>query len=153
MRKNLLKFGGTGVILALIGIGAVWGVQYMQYRKSPEYRYLKEGEALQKRYMEDTYGGSTPEETLKLFIDALKKGDIDLASKYFEIQDQGKWKEYLSELKTSGHVSNAIVDAEKLKLSKQDGDRAFFTAVNEKNIVDVQVVLGKINGRWKILEL
>ncbi|MEK7143610.1 MAG: hypothetical protein AAB756_02155, partial [Patescibacteria group bacterium] len=34
-------------------------------------------------YKKDTYGGATPEETLALFIDALKKGDTDLAAKYF----------------------------------------------------------------------
>jgi len=32
---------------------------------------------------EDTYGGKTPEETLNLFIEALKKEDLELASKYF----------------------------------------------------------------------
>ncbi len=31
----------------------------------------------------DTYGGTTPEETLQLFIAALEAEDLDLASKYF----------------------------------------------------------------------
>ena len=30
----------------------------------------------------DTYGGKTPEETLRLFVEALEKGDYDLASRY-----------------------------------------------------------------------
>jgi len=31
----------------------------------------------------DTYGGKTPEETLKLFVEAIKIKDADLASKYY----------------------------------------------------------------------
>jgi len=38
----------------------------------------------------DTYGGKTPEETMELYIDALKKGDVELASKYFDWIDQEK---------------------------------------------------------------
>lgn len=33
--------------------------------------------------MADTYGGKTPAETLSLYIEAVKKGDYELASKYF----------------------------------------------------------------------
>jgi hypothetical protein len=33
----------------------------------------------------DIYGGKTPEETLDLYITALKAGDIELASKYWEV--------------------------------------------------------------------
>src|SRR3989344_9643294 len=39
-------------------------------------------------YKKDTYGGKMPEETLQLFIDALKKGDTDLAAKYFVPEKQ-----------------------------------------------------------------
>ncbi|MBU4480180.1 hypothetical protein KKG48_01915 [Patescibacteria group bacterium] len=38
--------------------------------------------------VQDTFGGKTPEETLQLYIDALKSGDIELASKYFRLEDQ-----------------------------------------------------------------
>ena len=33
--------------------------------------------------MADTYGGKTPQETLQLYIDAVERGDYELASKYF----------------------------------------------------------------------
>jgi hypothetical protein len=36
----------------------------------------------------DNYGGKTPEETLDLYITALKAGDIELASKYWEISPE-----------------------------------------------------------------
>jgi len=40
-------------------------------------------EAEKQAKMADTYGGYTPAETLQLYIDALKKADYELASKYF----------------------------------------------------------------------
>ena len=38
-------------------------------------------ELYEKTMTEDTYGGKTPEETLVMFIDALEKNDMELASK------------------------------------------------------------------------
>ncbi len=58
----------------------------------------------------DTYGGKTPEETLGMFIDALKKGDVELASKYFVLrEDGGRNGEILDELKNK-------TDEEKAKI-------------------------------------
>ena len=50
-------------------------------------KYLAKRDEL---YAQDTYGGDTPEETLELFIKALKAGDVELASKYFRLEDQEK---------------------------------------------------------------
>lgn len=36
----------------------------------------------------DTHGGETPGETLALYIGALEVGDMELASKYFRLEDQ-----------------------------------------------------------------
>ena len=43
----------------------------------------------------DIYGGKTPEETLSLFVDALKKGDVKLASKYFVLDKQKEMEKEL----------------------------------------------------------
>lgn len=40
--------------------------------------------------MADTYGGKTPQETLRMYITAVEKGDYDLASKYFVREKQEK---------------------------------------------------------------
>lgn len=52
----------------------------------------KQGEIYEKqvqeelnKYKNDFDGGKTPEETLELFITALRAGDIEKASKYYEI--------------------------------------------------------------------
>jgi len=57
------------------------------------------------KYKADTYGGKTPEETWKMFVDALKAGDTDLAAKYFIVEKQ---KEMLSKFE-AGSKSGALV--------------------------------------------
>lgn len=51
---------------------------------------------LQSSVTNDTYGGKTPEETFDLYLAALKKGDLELASKYFVMEKQ---KQRLEQLK------------------------------------------------------
>jgi tRNA U34 2-thiouridine synthase MnmA/TrmU len=41
----------------------------------------------------DFIGGDTPEETVDLFVEALKKEDYELAVKYFAVEEQEKWTE------------------------------------------------------------
>lgn len=125
---------------------------------SPETRQLRKQMELVKEqeeaYKNDTFGGSTPEETLALFIDALKKGDTDLAAKYFVIDKQGEWLNYLNNVKKNTGLLSIIDEAKKLKLSNKNQEEAFFTIANDKKIVEVQVVIRKNqNGKWKITEL
>jgi hypothetical protein len=96
-------------------------VAYGHYRPAiKEYFYNKRGEAIfaqieaQKKANEaleraDTFGGKTPEETIDLFISALKVGDIELASKYYDVRVQ---KDALASLKKemslSGNYNNSL---------------------------------------------
>lgn len=50
----------------------------------------------------DTYGGATPQETLDMFIAALKAGDIDLASKYFALETNENSPNYLTRREAEG---------------------------------------------------
>ncbi len=45
----------------------------------------------------DTYGGKTPEETLKMFADAVASGNNDLAVKFLEFDYSGKPKKELED--------------------------------------------------------
>lgn len=72
-------------------------------------RIIKE---LERPYREDKYGGKTPEETFDLFLNALRKGDIELASKYFELEKQEEWKDTLQELKDNQEVGDFISNLE-----------------------------------------
>ncbi|MEK7067272.1 MAG: hypothetical protein AAB950_00520 [Patescibacteria group bacterium] len=151
--KNYIKYIGGFVGIALVGAAILWGVSEYRYRKSPEYQAIKYFDDLKSKYENDTYGGATPEETLQLFIDALKKGDVELASKYFMIEDQEEQKKYLKEVKEEGLLESMIDDLGKTKLSINE-DKAFFTLVENKRAV-AQLVMYKNSktGKWKISEL
>lgn len=55
--------------------------------------------SLEEPYKKDIYGGKTPEETWAMYLDALKSGDIDLASKYFAVEEQNTSRKLLLEAK------------------------------------------------------
>lgn len=131
-----------------------------------------EYEALKKLYEEDTYGGKTPEETLALFIDALKKGDTDLAAKYFVIEEQEKATIDLKEMQINNRTSNFLKDFENAQQNlKESSDKIAifeYTIYSDGGIVELQgqkfnVPAGNITntirlghfptGLWKILEL
>lgn len=74
-------------------------------------REQDKADALEAAYKADTYGGATPEETLKLFIDALEKKDYELASKYFVVEEQGEKMTYLEDglpLVVAGYASGKV---------------------------------------------
>ncbi|MBI4836830.1 MAG: hypothetical protein HY813_00270 [Candidatus Portnoybacteria bacterium] len=56
----------------------------------------------------DTYGGATPEETYKLFVNTLKSGDIESASKYFYWEHQVQEQEKLQKMKDEGKLEEYI---------------------------------------------
>ncbi|MBI4224834.1 MAG: hypothetical protein HY617_00740 [Candidatus Sungbacteria bacterium] len=159
--NNLVKFAGGGILIVLVGVGVLIGIRYWRYRTDPAYQaeqaayeYIEQEQKLIQQMKDDPYGGETPEETLRLFIDALKQGDTDLAAKYFVVGEQEKWREYLSKEKGSGNIGQIIIEAEKLELSRKDEREAFFTVANKNNVVEVIVILKKgLNAKWKITEL
>lgn len=155
MWRNILKFFGLTAIVILLGIGALSGIQYVRYWNSPEYRAEQDLKNLEKQYAEDPYGGETPEETLRLFIDALKAGDTDLAAKYFVLDKQEQWKEDLAKIQEKGLLGEMVKDLERAKKTKTQESEVFYTATNEENIVSVQLIIGKnpYSQRWKIYEL
>ena len=148
--KYLLAIGAV----AAVGFGVLFFIQYLRNAEDPEKQAQEYVEALEKAYREDQYGGNTPEETLNLFIDALKKGDTDLAAKYFIIDEQEKIREDLLGAKNSNNLENVIKRIESLKLNKRDGDSAFFTATDVNDVLEYQAMLRKnINEKWKIIDL
>ena len=65
-------------------------------------------DALTKPLREDTYGGKTPEETWAMFLDALKKGDAELASKYFIVDKQEAWRITIQDTKAAKKLDLVI---------------------------------------------
>lgn len=84
--KKFLMWAGI-VVLAILVLGFGYPI-YNEWkgRKGVENlaNALKQFEIDDyKAAMADTYGGKTPQETLQMYIDAVEKGDYELASKYF----------------------------------------------------------------------
>lgn len=108
----------------------------------------------------DTYGGKTPQETLNLFIDALKRGDIDLASKYFVLKENGevdgKWITFLSTIKGDGNLDRFASDLGKYDEAKKTFDPYFiFLYQNSDGTIALQLTmkLNEYSGVWKIENL
>ena len=116
-------------------------------------------EAYEAEMKEDTMGGETPEETLHLFIDALRKGDAELASRYtlLDINDpdmRAKWKADIEKKKREGRLneiagilSSAVYDA-----SSSYPGTAWFSVLNKDGMADYSALLklNKYSGVWKI---
>lgn len=154
-KKPVVKYFLQAGAIAIVGAVIFWGVGYYRMRTSPEYEQLQELKAMKERYMADTYGGNTPEETLQLFIDALKKGDIDLAAKYFVLDKQEEWRGNLIKVRGSNDLSAMIFDLQRERHKYAIGnDQISFDIANDDNEVALTISLGRgPNNLWKIIEL
>ena len=110
---------------------------------------------MKQAYTADNYGGTTPEETFALFIDALKAGDIELATKYYVPEKQGEVLQNLVIAKEKNHIQKYIEYLEK-------GDHGIFSSKdeyymlasdeNKKVILSIRLVINPANQKWKIVE-
>lgn len=99
------------LILAVVAALVIWAMLNLGpwLRNLQEWRAARAvQEKLERAYREDKYGGKTPEETFDLFIAALEKGDVDLASKYFVINKQEQWRKTLEEYKNKSLLVDLI---------------------------------------------
>lgn len=115
--KRIIKISGVVlgafIIFYLAMIGPELWKSYKWQKAVDDYE-----EAMRKPYKEDIYGGKTPEETWSMFLDALKKGDIDLASKYYDVEHQSNAKQWLDGLKQKNELAQTIKEMEKLRKSE-----------------------------------
>jgi hypothetical protein len=155
-------------ILALVGGGFFIWAKYLgpeaklerQNRENYQ-KYLNWQAGYEKAMREDIYGGKTPEETLKMFIEALKKEDVELASKYFSLKNNGeidpKWAEGLRKAREEGRLnkvsdmrSRAVFDNN----SSYEGTAWFVVKNGEGQVeADINLNLNKYSGVWKIESL
>jgi len=109
--KGIFKGWATVPVLILVVLAGVWFFPgYKSWKIQRAYDKVEEP------YYTDTYGGTTPEETYDMFIDALKKGDVELASKYFVFYKQDDWLKTLQEYKKEDIL---LSFAEELKNTKK----------------------------------
>jgi len=115
--------------------------------------YLEEYKLAQSR---DTYGGKTPEETLNLFVEALKAGNTELASKYFILSKQDQIREELKIGKQNDVLKLLIGDLEKEKKGINLSDTSYRFRTYDKNGLaefSFDLILNEESKLWKIESL
>jgi hypothetical protein len=170
-KKGGLKFTIIFILIILIVVSFGWGYQkYINNKKEKldqenYQKYLNFEKTYEEAMKADTYGGKTPEETLQMFIDALKKEDVELASKYFALNTNEKseyyltrkeWEEALRKKKEQGEIKKIIEILSLAKLTFKDNDGAVFKVYNKNNNeveALIEIKLNKFSGVWKIESL
>jgi hypothetical protein len=149
------KFFGGLVLIVFLGFGVYYGVKF--YRDRTDLKSLADYNDYLEQFKNDNIGGKTPEETLKMFVAALKKGDVELASQYFALDENGsrqKWVEPLLEDKNEGKLQEVIDAFSSAQISNvSDGKTVAYKVLNNEGVVSLFIELG-FNGQvWKIIRL
>ena len=181
--KNILSGRWQKIILVCAILLAAGFIVYMFFGSyfpgSSYWQQKKLLSDLERPYKTDTYGGKTPEEAFDMFLAALKSGDVDLASKYFEPDRQVEKLKDFQLSKKNGNLNGDIVyiegvwnkkqlirqeDAEvmyeyKIKFSKQepvydnDGNTIDYVMPNEEYSNNIIFLLNPYTKVWKISEI
>lgn len=164
--------------LIILGIIAVTELGYLawNYYLSPEAKenrrierdfkvYMKFVDQYETAMEKDTYGGQTPQETLDMFVDALEKGDVELASKYFNLNTNEKdpvnyltvneWKQGLIDKQEAGEL-NKIIDLVSRAYpigSSLKNHYGFEVRDTTGNTFTIGLVFNEYSQVWKIEEM
>jgi hypothetical protein len=165
-KKSRWKFWAIIIAFFLVVIIAALYFAWQWYL-SPEAKMAIQSQKSYEAYMRmmdryeaamraDTYGSSTPEGTLQMFIAALKKGDAELASKYFLLDESGsrtKWEDGLIDAVSNNRAESIIKGVQEAMSDKvQDGNDIAFESLDSNGIVDIliEMKLNEYSGVWKI---
>ncbi|MAZ67428.1 hypothetical protein CL652_01510 [bacterium] len=110
-----------------------------------------ESERLRNLYKKDTYGGETPEETLQLFISAMKAEDYELASKYYLPEQQEDVYEELAGIDEFSFYLKILETYDQEGALFQDGvtyEIEFFKNGEQKHLERFK--LNEYTGKWKL---
>ena len=110
-----------GLAIFVIIVVLIWWTNIIPIlnQRHQEYKVLSGIDKLKEAYRNDTYGGATPEETLKMFTEAFKVGDLNLASKYFIPEKQS---EYLAKMQNWVKLGKVEEIVSLLSRAKWSGD-------------------------------
>ena len=159
-KKNYTKWWVLWIVVIVFAGG--WFL--FGSKKNPSYDFDKQQSDLYQQALndwvekqkKDTYGGNTPQETWNMFIDALEKGDVELASKYFVVGKQDAWIANLKNIKKNNQLDFMISDlSENYKLTGYTKANDFRYVKKDDGIViaEVVLVLNEYTNKWKIESL
>jgi len=163
------------VLILLLAIGLFSGFFIWFFNpQMRQARQLKKGienfnqalKVAEEKYANDTYGGITPEETYQLFLEALKKQDIDLASKYFILDKQEEYKNLFTQIKNNGQwdkMMTDLLDPRNTKGKMESNGEYKIEILTRNNELIASIVIKKpvltigaeqreISSLWKIIQ-
>lgn len=160
---NWRQFGRHWIvvfILAVLAAFVIWGM----LKSGPwlrEWQNRRAASAFKKQmeelYRNDKYGGKTPEETFDMFIAALEKGDVELASKYFVLDKQEGWRQSLIAIKKQPSAYGEMLAEMRFARdnSRKDIGTNFVWLIYKlgPDNLGEDIVFEKILERWKISDL
>lgn len=172
-RKNYWRFAIALAAIVAVGLGGyfVWSQYFSPRAKERRWQaeqveiFYREQARFEKAMKEDIYGGKTPQETLDLFVAALKKGDIDLAAKYFQLETnendpnyltRKKWEDVLKKTKEEGKLPEIIALLERAQPAGSSVEGGFgfeIRNIDGSLAADINMQLNKYSNVWKIESL
>lgn len=176
-KKNVKFFKSRSfiifVVFLILGLTTSWSFWYFnpgmkearQYKRGIEVLTQKIQEQ-EEQYAADTYGAETPEATYQMFLESLKKQDIDLASKYFILDKQEEYKELLTEIENNGQWDEMMKDLlnHRNQKGKSENENTYvIEIISDQNISVATIVLRRpqssigiekklLSDVWKIVE-
>lgn len=157
--KNIFSFKNLKVAAyVLIGLAIFLFVGIYLLGWYGDWKFNRDLEVTRKEmerpYLEDTYGGKTPKETLEMFILSAEKEDFDLASKYFVLSKQEEWRKKLENGKKNDSLKNLL----KLIINEIEIlNKAEPLWISDDNYISTNNVLFEYvkypQGNWKIKEI
>ncbi len=160
---NWRQFGRHWIvvfILAILAAFVIWGMlnagPWMRRFENWWAARALQNEA-EKPYRNDKYGGKTPEETFDMFIAALEKSDVELASKYFVLKKQESWRQSLIAIKNQPAVYEEMLA--EMRFARDNAHKriedslAWFSYTPPGSEYGTEIVFEKIFSRWKISHL
>ena len=142
-----------GYIVFVVGAGAgSLGRQWFETQKERSgldklVLLLEQGKEQEKR---DFDGGKTADETMAMFIEAMNKGDLDLAQKYLGSIDA---REKFKEMKDNDKMGEFVESLGRIKKRSDDEGYYMILDKNLKKLTDSIGLNPNVNGIWKITSL
>ena len=132
------------IVLLIIAALVTWGLLNLPkimnavQGKYTAWKTQRQIAALERPYKTDKIGGQTPEETFDMFIEALKKEDIELASKYFVLQKQDEWEKTLGEYKKNNLLANFVLELENTEKTWEKSKKNNENAIEFNSYIEVE---------------
>ena len=118
-------------ILAFYAIAMFKDWQYRRGLDQSRQMYDEWQEEFYQQALADNVGGKTPQDTLRMYIEAVEKGDYELASKYFILENQEKELKIFQDKKYKQEDLDNYISILKKVLAEETGgyswDNKFFS--------------------------